>query len=143
MAILENNSYYLCLTGVCILTLISTEPKLITKYFQICAKGFNRAQNLQRHLLVHKSAEERILYGCVEPNCTSSFSQKVNLRLHMQRKHGKGLTDFKTLTAEESGKDHFKRDYKEKGEPQKITNWATEGKILVRYLPLFTKRSKL
>ena len=105
-------------------------------FWQVCGKGFNREPNLQRHLLVHKSAEERILYGCVEPGCDSSYSQKVNLRLHMERKHGKGLTDFKTVNAKKSKQaTYYKKEFKEKGdrgEVEKITKWSTEGKLHVR-----------
>ena len=53
----------------------------------------------------------------------------------MERKHGKGLTDFKTVNAKKSKQaTYYKKEFKEKGdrgEVEKITKWSTEGKLHV------------
>ena len=93
--------------------------------------------NFKRHLESHKSVKERIVFGWIEPKCDCVYSQKVHLRIHMQEKHNKELTDFKTMTAEESGKEIY---LKERGIREvtwkydslvNIEGLAREGKLKV------------
>ena len=79
-------------------------------FHQVCGRGFNRQHNFERHQQSHKSVKDRIVFGCLEPGCESVYSQKVNLRLHMERKHNKEMTEFRTMTAEESGKKHYLKE---------------------------------
>ena len=66
---------------------------------EICPFQCNRKRNLERHLESHLPSEDRVLFGCTD--CNSTFTQKVSLRIHVEKKHDKPLTDFKTLTAAE------------------------------------------
>jgi len=66
---------------------------------EICSFRCNRKRNLERHLESHLPSHDRKLWGCIE--CASTFTQKVSLRIHMEKLHDKVLTDFRTLTAAE------------------------------------------
>ena len=54
----------------------------------------------------------------------------------MERKHGKGLSSFKTLTAKEAGKLHHTQTYTYRKGPlspaKRIDAWSAENKLQVR-----------
>ena len=91
--------------------------------------------NFKRHQESHKSIKERIVFGCIEPDCDCVYSQKVHLRIHMQEKHNKELTEFRTMTAEESGKEVYRRN-----EKTREVTWKYDSLVNLETL---TKEGKL
>ena len=55
-----------------------------------CPYRTSNESNLQRHMKSHLEASDRKFFGCIL--CDSCYSQKVGLRMHMERKHQMTLT---------------------------------------------------